>query len=127
MSGQPRVLVGMTGVTIGGGIASLSRTATCALGDAVLDGEVDRVQAVMLLGEAPPIAGIECQRLARGSRGRFTVGLLRGLKALKPTCVMFDHVGLARVAQLPGLRAMVVDYTVWVYGSELGERPNPAH
>jgi hypothetical protein len=66
------VLLGLGGLQIGGGIASVSRSIARALDEQVAAGRIDRVDRVLLLEDPahaapPPRAG--AQWLARGSCG----------------------------------------------------------
>jgi phosphatidylinositol alpha-1,6-mannosyltransferase len=115
------VLLGLTGLGIEGGIASVSRCVVRALEERVAAGSLERVDRVLLApGEAhavpPPRAGVE--RQAGGSQARFVLEFWR-TALRRPDLVFFDHVGLAQTGQLPlpGLRGR--RQAIFVHGIEL--------
>ena len=118
-----RVLLGLTGLRIDGGIAGVSRCMVRALDDLVASGRLERVDRVLLLDEPrrppPPPARGE-QRLARGSQARFAWQLWRCFRAQRADLVLFDFVGLARAAELPLPGLPPPRSVVFVHGIELG-------
>ena len=114
-----RLLLGLTGLSIGGGIASVSRTLVRALDEETRAGHIDRVDRVVLHDErrgADPARG--SQFLAHGSQPRFAVRLWLERLRRRPDLLVFDIVGLARSLQLP-LPAPRVPYVVFCHGIEL--------
>lgn len=115
-----RILLGLTGVAIDGGIASVDRCIARALRDAGEAAGVRACDRVLLHGRARPgLFGPGRESRAGGSQIRFAAQLaglaLRG----RPDLVFFDHVGPARcmTLPLPGLRGR--RHAVFVHGIEL--------
>lgn len=118
----PRILLAATGLTIDGGIASVSRCMARAFDELCLAGRAEGADRVLLhdrpdRSPAPPARG--GQHMASGSQGRFTWALWRQLARHRHELTVFDIVGLARTARLPlpGLRPR--RYAVFVHGLEL--------
>ena len=123
MAGPPRsILLGLTGLGIGGGIACVSRCLVAALDAAQNTGRLAWVDRVLLLdpppGPPPPQAPA-VQRLANGRQLGFALQTWRQIVTHRPDLVLFDHLGLGRVmrAPLPWLRGL--DYAVFIHGLEL--------
>lgn len=113
-----RVLMGVTGLTIDGGIASVTRSVARALDEEVAAGRLERVDRVTLLDEAPPDPPARGQqRLAHGSQPRFALQLRWAIARHRPDLVFFDLVGLARAMQLP-LPLPRRRYAVFCHGDE---------
>ena len=118
----PAILLGLTGLQIGGGIASVSRCIARALDEQVDDGRLARVDRVVLLEDpsraaAPPKRGE--QFLSRGSQPRFVWQLWRAFRRHRPDRVLFDLVGLARATLVPLPGFPPRDYAIFVHGIEL--------
>src|SRR5262245_57978386 len=95
----PSILLGLTGLRIEGGIASVSRCVARVLDEAVAAGSVVRTDRVLLYDDprapaAPPLRGT--QRLAGGSQARFAFELYRERTRRRHDLCFFDLVGLAR-------------------------------
>jgi phosphatidylinositol alpha-1,6-mannosyltransferase len=117
----PSLLLGLTGLRIGGGIACVSRCVVRALDEAIDAGRVDRADRVLLLEDArapaaPPRRGQ--QRLAHSSRARFAFELWRLYWRGRHDLVFFDHVGLARSLLLPVPGPHPERHAVFVHGPE---------
>jgi phosphatidylinositol alpha-1,6-mannosyltransferase len=118
----PSILLGLTGLCIDGGIASVSRCIARALNECIADGRVGRVDHVLLLEDpaqaaAPPLHGD--QWLARGSQPRFTWQLWRAFRRRRHELVLFDLVGLARAILLPLPSFPPPRYALFLHGGEL--------
>ncbi|MFP6655474.1 MAG: glycosyltransferase family 4 protein [Myxococcota bacterium] len=118
----PAILLGLTGLKIGGGIAVVSRMIAQALDECVESGDLRRVDRVLLLDDpksppAPPRIGE--QRLARGSKLRFVWQLFSSHWRQRPDLVFFDLAGLARTMnlRLPGFPPE--RYVIFTHGIEL--------
>ena len=120
MTGQ-RLLLGLAGLEIDGGIASVSRCVARAVDEAREEGRIERADRV-LLHDAPdrlPAAPAHGdQQLAHGSQARFAWQLWRAVHRHRPDLVFFDQVGLARSARLP-LPGLPPRYAVFCHGIEL--------
>ncbi|MCG8592703.1 MAG: glycosyltransferase family 4 protein [Proteobacteria bacterium] len=116
-----RLLLGLTGVRIDGGIAGVNRCVLRALATAKAEGRVERVDAVSLLDEpSPGLADVfDSVAWARGSQARFVWLLWREARRLRPDLVFYDHLGLtqASVLPLPALRRS--PHVVFIHGREL--------
>lgn len=121
-SGVRSVLLGLTGLTIEGGIAGVSRCCVRALDEEIRAGRLERADRVLLLEDpdtaAPPPARGE-QQLARGSQPRFAWQLWRAWRRERHALVFFDLVGLARALRLPLPGFPPPRYVVFVHGIEL--------
>ena len=120
--GRPSVLLGLTGLRISGGIAAVSRSVARVLDGEARAGRLERTDRVLLLEDPaadtpPPIRGE--QRLARSSQLRFVFHLWRSFRRHRHDWVFFDHVGLARAAQLPLPGFPPPATAVFVHGIEL--------
>jgi phosphatidylinositol alpha-1,6-mannosyltransferase len=118
----PSLLLGLTGLTIGGGIASVNRCVARALDDAIAFGKVLRTDRVLLLEDPrdparPPRRGT--QHLACGSQPRFALQLWWERLRRSHDLVFFDLVGLARALQLPAPRPATRRTAIFVHGIEL--------
>jgi phosphatidylinositol alpha-1,6-mannosyltransferase len=118
----PSILLGMTGLRVDGGIASVNRSIVRALDARVREGAIDRVDRA-LLHEDPERRFEPCargeERLAGGRQSVFVWHFWRMVRKLRPDLVFFDHVGLARAALLP-LPSLPPDrYAIFVHGGEL--------
>jgi phosphatidylinositol alpha-1,6-mannosyltransferase len=122
--GPRSILLGLTGLGIGGGIASVSRCIDRTLREDRAAGRLERIDRVLLLekpaGRGAAVAnedgGMDWR--CSGSQTRFFVDLWRAIMRTRPDFVVFDHMGLAR-ALLPGLPVPRPDYGVFVHGAEL--------
>jgi hypothetical protein len=117
------VLLGLTGLRIDGGIASVSRCIARALDERCEAGALARVDRVLLLEDParaaePPVSGE--QWLARGSQPRFAWQLWRAFRRHSHDLVLFDLVGLARAALLPLPSFPPPRMAIFVHGIELG-------
>jgi len=118
---QPRsLLLGLTGLSIEGGIAGVSRCVVRALDEAIEAGQVERADRVLLLEDPrdpfpPPLRGV--QRLARGSQLRFALELWAQRSRRRNDLLFFDLVGLARAIRLPALRRS--PHAIFLHGIEL--------
>ena len=100
----PKVLLGLTGLRIDGGIAVVNRCVARALDEQTRAGAVERVDRVLLLeepdaGTPPPARGDD--QLSHGSQPRFVWQLWRNYRRHRPQLVFLDQVGLARSLLLP--------------------------
>ena len=97
------VLLGLTGMQIEGGMASVARCVARVLDEDVRAGRLDRVDRVVLHDRRPtrvaPHHGVE--RLAGGSRTRFVWQVWRTYRRHRHDLVFFDLYGVARALQLP--------------------------
>ena len=119
----PSVLLGLTGLQIDGGIASVSRCVARALDEAVAAERITRTDRVLLLEDPrraapPPRRG--AQRLARGSQARFALLLWWERSRRRHDLAFFDLVGLARALRLPAFRPAPARTAIFVHGIELG-------
>ncbi len=116
-----KILLGLTGLRIEGGIASVNRCIARALDEHSAAGRLERVDRVLLLEDpraaAPPHAGE--QRLARGSQPRFAWETWRAFRRGRHDLVLFDHVALARVTALPLPSFPPPQTAIFVHGTEL--------
>jgi phosphatidylinositol alpha-1,6-mannosyltransferase len=120
----PSILLGLTGLRIEGGIASVSRCVARALDEAASAGQVARTDRVLLFEDPrapapPPRRG--AQRLARGSQARFALEFWRERIQRRHDLVFFDLVGLARALRLPAPRPGRPRSAIFVHGLELPE------
>jgi phosphatidylinositol alpha-1,6-mannosyltransferase len=118
----PSILLGLTGLHIDGGIASVSRCVARSLDEAMAAGGVVRADRVLLLEDPgspapPPLRG--AQRLARGSQARFALELAWERSRRRHDLVVFDHAGLARALRVPALRPGRPRVAIFVHGLEL--------
>src|SRR5262245_51196883 len=116
------VLLGLTGLRIGGGIAAVSRCIARALDEQMTADRLDRSDRVLLLEDpaapAPPPARGD-QYFARGSQARFLWQMWRAYRRHRHDLVLFDLVGLARaIVPVPGFRSPRT--AIFVHGMELG-------
>jgi phosphatidylinositol alpha-1,6-mannosyltransferase len=116
------ILLGLTGLQIDGGIASVSRCIARVLDEQIDAGRLDRVDRVLLLDDpahaaAPPRAGE--QWLARGSKPRFAWQLWRAFRRQRHDLVLFDHLGLARATGLPLPSFPPPETAIFLHGTEL--------
>jgi glycosyltransferase involved in cell wall biosynthesis len=118
----PAILLGLTGLDIDGGIASVSRCVARALDDETRCGRVARVDRVSLYDDPrrpPPGPAVGVQRLARGSQARFAWQVFTTHRRWRHDLVFFDLVGLARVARLPLPGLPPARYAIFAHGVEL--------
>jgi phosphatidyl-myo-inositol dimannoside synthase len=120
---SPRsILLGLTGLTVGGGVASVSRCLVTTLDTAQRSGRLDRVDRVLLLDPPPgppPPAPPAVQRLAGGWQLGFALQFWRQLAAFRPDLVLFDHLGLGRALRVPLPWVRDLPYAVFLHGLEL--------
>lgn len=123
-----RVVMGVTGLTIDGGIASVSRSVARIFDEEIAAGRIERVDRVSLFDEtppAPPLRGV--QRLAGGRQLSFALKLRLEIALRRPDLVFIDMLGLARVLQLP-LPLPRSPYAVFCHGIELTRaQPGSGH
>lgn len=121
---NPRnALLGITGLGIDGGIASVARCVARAIDGCVDRGNLDRADRVLLLDDpshppAPPSRGD--QLFSNGRQGRFVWQLWRKYQQHRPGLVFFDQLGIARSVQLPMPGFPPPRYAVFCHGIELG-------
>lgn len=124
------VLLGLTGLEIDGGIASVSRCIVRALDSCAIEGRYSRVDRVLLLDEpaalpSPPPRGQ--QRLAAGRQWQFAMQVWSQIQLRNPDLVLFDQMGIARAMHLP-LPGRRPPYAIFCHGLELERaRLEPAH
>jgi phosphatidylinositol alpha-1,6-mannosyltransferase len=113
------VLLGATGLSIDGGIASVTRCIARALDEQIERGALEREDRVLLLDAAPPPAPPRVtQRLAHGSQARFAWQLWRQFRQGRHELAIVDHLGLARCFRLPA-PGFPPRYAIFVHGGEL--------
>ena len=116
-----KILLGLTGLGLDGGISSVSRSIARVVELERLRGAVDSVHHVLLEDESPPPESASpgsSYFLAGGSKSRFFVGMWLAILRFQPQLILFDHVGLGR-ALLPSLPLRRPPYDVFVHGLEL--------
>ncbi len=118
---KTRVLLGLTGLEIGGGIASVAHSFTRALDELAMEGCLDRVDRVLLQDDpaappAPPPRGD--QQFSRDRQRRFVWQLWRSLRRHRHDFVLFDQLGPARSTRLP-LPGFPPRYAIFCHGIEL--------
>jgi len=125
---SPRVLLGLTGLTISGGIAAVTRTIVRALDEESRDGRIERVDRVVLYEHQRGIAPVRgSERVSGGSQPKFALQLWLECLRRRPDQLMFDFVGLARSLELP-LPFRSTPYSVFCHGIELARAsPGTAH
>lgn len=116
------ILCGLTGLRLGGGIASVSRCVARALDELVDQQRLERTDRVLLLEDPsaaapPPRRGR--QQLARGSQPRFVLQLWWSYLRQHHDLVFFDLLGLARSAGLALSPLRNARYAVFAHGLEL--------
>jgi len=126
----PSVLLALTGLRIGGGIAVVSRCIARALDEQVRDGRLGRTDRVLLLEDpadpaSPPTRGE--QHLARGSHARFVWQTWRAFRRHRHDLVLFDLVGLARSISLPLTGFPPPRIAIFAHGIELAGAHAGAH
>lgn len=117
----PTILLGLTGLSLDGGISSVSRSIVRSLDESQAKGEVEAVHRVLFLdGEADVKDAPEgsSQSFSRGSRIYFAAQIWKAILRFRPDVVLFDHVGLARVmfSRLPIPRPRI---SIFVHGLEI--------
>jgi phosphatidylinositol alpha-1,6-mannosyltransferase len=116
--------MGVTGLSIDGGVASVTRSVARAFDEETAAGRIERVDRVLLLDEVPPAPPRRgSQRLARGRHALFTLQLRLEIARRRPDLVFIDMVGLARSLQLP-LPLPRAPYALFCHGIEL-DRATP--
>jgi phosphatidylinositol alpha-1,6-mannosyltransferase len=116
------VLLGLTGLRIDGGIASVSRCVAQALDEEVRVRRVARTDRILLLeepGRAAPAPVVGEQLLSRGSQPRFIWQAWRSFRRHRHELVIFDLVGLARSTLLPLPGFPPPRFAIFVHGIEL--------
>ena len=119
---NPSLLLALTGLDIGGGIAVVSRCVARAVDEEIRAGRVARSDRVLLLEDParaapPPLRGE--QRLARGSKARFVWQTWRAYRQHRHDLVFFDIIGLARSTLLPLPAFPPTRTAIFVHGIEL--------
>jgi phosphatidylinositol alpha-1,6-mannosyltransferase len=118
----PSILLGLTGLRIDGGIASVGRCMARAVDECVREGRVARTDRVLLLEPledpaTPPSVGT--QLISQGSQARFVWQLWRSFLRYHHDLVLFDLVGLARSVMLPLPGFPPRRFAIFVHGIEL--------
>lgn len=115
------ILLGLTGLDIGGGIASVSRCILRTLREDLSQGHLDRIDRVLLLENATHDRAVDPREIewrCGGSQSKFFRTLWRAILRRRPDFVLFDHLGLAR-ALLPQIPSPRPRYGIFVHGGEL--------
>jgi len=113
-----RILMGVTGLSIDGGVASVTRSIARALDEETAAGRLDRVDRVLLLDESPPAPPLRgSQYLAHGSHARFALRVRWEMAWRRSDLAFFDLAGVARPMQLP-LPLPRPPYAVFCHGEE---------
>ena len=111
-----KILLGVTGLSLDGGIATVARCLDRFLRDESRTGQVRRYDRLSLLDDSPqgsPDNGREW--LARGRQWQFFLQANYLIRHQRYDLVLLDHIGLARaLAWAPGVR-----YSVFCHGLEL--------
>lgn len=116
-----KVLAALTGLSIDGGIASVSRSIVRALDEEVGSGRLNRLDKILLLDEVlPSVPAGDTSRtiLAKSSTARFALYLSWLRLHGRGDLILFDHLGLGR-ALLPSAPLPLPRYAVFVHGLEL--------
>jgi phosphatidylinositol alpha-1,6-mannosyltransferase len=116
------ILLGLTGLNIDGGIASVSRCVVRAIDERAVAGAIRRADRVLLLDEpddAPSDPPRGVQKIAAGSQPRFAWHWLRTYLRHRHDIAFFDLVGLARVTQLPAPWLPPKRVVIFAHGIEL--------
>ena len=119
----PATLLGLTGLRIGGGIASVARCVTRVFDELAATGALGRVDRVLLQDDpshppATPLRGE--QRLSGDRQLRFVWQLWRLFRREHHDLVFFDQLGPARSVRLPLPGFPPKRYVVFCHGIELG-------
>ena len=104
MTKPAAVLFGTSGLRIDGGIASVARTVARVFDEEVDAGRIGRSDRVMLFedpGNAYPAPSRGFRRFANGSQARMAALLWWSYVRHRHDLVLFDHLGVARVTQIP--------------------------
>ncbi|MFK7895433.1 MAG: glycosyltransferase family 4 protein [Myxococcota bacterium] len=121
MAERPEILLALTGLSLDGGISSVSRSIVRILDAEVEKGHCAAVHRVLLLdqpGDVPEPAKGMRQHCASGSRLRFIAQLWFEMLRARPAIVLFDHVGLGR-SLFPQFGLPHPDSAIFVHGLEL--------
>jgi len=121
MRSGARILLAFEGLNMDGGVASVSRSFARVFDDAVEKGIVERVDRCLLHDhpEAPPPSPLRgSQQCMGGSKVRFLFELHGRAPFRGYDWVLFDHLGVGRVAAWP-LPTAPRRYAVMVHGTEL--------
>lgn len=124
---RPKLLLGLTGMNIDGGIAVVSRCVGRMLDESMEALELARADRVLLLDDydSPPKAPRNGdQSLARGSKLRFVWQLYSSYLRRRPDLVFFDLAGLARCVHLPLPGFPPKRYVIFAHGIELAGAEN---
>jgi phosphatidylinositol alpha-1,6-mannosyltransferase len=124
---QLKILLGLTGLNIDGGIAVVSRCVARILDECIEAGDVDRVDRVLFLDEiesAPEPSSHGDQALALGSKLRFVWQVYSKIWSQRPDLVFFDLAGLARCMKLPLPGLLSQRYVIFAHGIELDGAEN---
>lgn len=120
MQSKPlKILLGLTGLSLDGGISSVSRCIVRVLDREVSEGRVAAAGKVSLY-DSPDDNGGFSDREALGMRRklRFALRLWREILVSRPDLVLFDHVGLGRALMLD-IAVPRPSFDVFVHGLEL--------
>ncbi len=118
----PSILLGITGLEIEGGIASVARCIARAVDEWQAEGGLDRADRVLLLDDPaspprPPRRGE--QHFSRGSQPRFAWQVWRSFQRHRHDLVVFDQAGVARSVLLPLPGLPPPRYAVFCHGIEI--------
>lgn len=116
---KPRGLLGLTGITLSGGIVAVNRTIARALDEEMRAGRLERVDRLLLMDHEvgpAPVAG--SQWAAGESQTKFALRLYFERWRRKPDWMLFDLLGVARAAQIP-LPVPPAPYIIFCHGKEL--------
>lgn len=116
----------LTGLTLDGGISSVSRCVTRVLDDEQANGSLERVDRVLYLDAPPgwrPPPPPSRQLFARGSRLRFALLLAISVLLGRPRLIVFDHVGLTRTLRFLSPARGRLRYALFLHGIEVPRAP----
>jgi len=113
--------MGVTGLGIEGGVASVTRSVARIFDEEIEAGRIERVDRVLLLDPlAPPQPRRGTQQRARGSQVLFALQLRFQIALRRPDLVFIDMLGLARALRVPlPLPARSTPYAIFCHGIEL--------
>ena len=123
MAKPTAVLYGSSGLRLDGGIACVARTVARVFDGEVNAGRIRRSDRVLLFEDpenAYPAPSRGFQRFARGSQPRMAAQLWWSHFRQRHDLVLFDHLGLARVTQIP-LPGFPPRYAIFCMRQELDD------